>query len=151
MKTFKQVREELRAVLATVPELNGATVLVEHAGADIDGDVERALASAGLVLVVWTASTAVADSARGGSASVRVALPVSIIENPPVNMQGEGGKCLPLEDALQAAIAGVIGKPCGDGEVSLGQEVFARAEADAGELEVVVGFEAPLVIRARRG
>jgi hypothetical protein len=79
---------------------------------------------------------------------LRVQLPVSIIENPAVNM-GATGKRLPTEAALQALLEGAIGRPCGDGTLALGQEVFARADADAGELETVAGFDAALIVRPR--
>ena len=142
MKTFKQVRDELKLLIEDVPSLAGAPVVLEHGGGDVEAEVESALATKGLVVCVWMASGAVRDQISRGVASLRVSLPVSLIENPAVN------KGASLEDALQALLRGVIGRRCGDGELSLGGEVFARASGEAGELETVVGFEAPVLVRA---
>lgn len=153
MKTFKQVREELKALIAATPRFGGKLVVVlEHgaAGEDVDGEIERALANAGLCVAIWMASGGMADSVRQGGASVRVSLPVSVIENPAVNF-GDGADALKVstEEAILEIMRAVLGRPCGDGTASLGQEVFARADSDAGELETVIGFEAPVIVRAR--
>jgi len=142
MKTFKQVREELKSLIQAVPELAGTPVLLEHGADGMDDQLETALAKTGLCICVWMASGAVRDQISRGVASLRTTIPVSLIENPAVN------KGLPTEDALQALLRGTIGKRCGDGELSLGNEVFARASGESGELETVIGFEAPLVLRA---
>jgi hypothetical protein len=145
--TFKQVREQLKTLIEETPELSGVPVFLEHGADDLEERVETALATTGLAVCVWMASGAVSDQISRGGAMLRVSLPVSLIENPAVNMNGDEGKKLPSEDALQAVLLGVTGRPCGAGEVTLGQEVFARASGDSGELETVIGFEAPLLLR----
>lgn len=147
MKTFKQVREELKALIEAVPQLAGVPVLLEHEG-DIDAAIEAALAEKGLAVAVWMVSSGTADAVRGGGVSTRVQVPVSVIENPIRCRDTEhGGAGLPLEDAVHLIIRATLGKECGHGQVSLGGEIFARADSDAGELETVIGFEVPLIIR----
>jgi hypothetical protein len=147
MKTFKQVRKELQALIEAIPALAGVPVLLEHEG-DIDAAIETALADKGLAVAVWMVSSGTADAVRGGGVSTRVQVPVSVIENPTRCRDTEnGGAGLPLEDAVHAIIAGTLGKDCGHGQVSLAGEIFARADSAAGELETVVGFEVPLIIR----
>ena len=145
MKTFKQCREELQALIAAAPALAGVPVLMEHDG-DIDAALETALADKGLAVAVWMVSGAVSDSVRGGGVSARVQIPVSVIENP-TRCRAVGGAGLPLEDAVQTIIAAVLGQACGHGQVMLAGEIFARADSQAGELETVIGFEVPLTIR----
>ena len=147
MKTFKQIREELKALIEASPALAGVPVLLEHEG-EIDAAIEAALAAGGLVVAVWMVSGGVADSVRGGGVSTRVQVPVSVIENPArCRDTANGGIGIALEDAVQNIIGATLGRPCGHGEVALGMEIFARADSSAGELETVIGFEVPLVIR----
>lgn len=147
MKTFKQVREELKALIEAVPALAGVPVFLEHEG-DIDAQLEAALADKGLAVAVWMVSGGLADSVQSGGVCTRVQIPVSVVENPIRNADTEnGGTGLELENAVQALIAGTIGRTCGHGELALGGEIFARADSAAGELETVIGFEATLVIR----
>lgn len=147
MKTFKQVREELKTLIQASPALAGVSVLLEHEEGDIDAGIEAALADKGLVVAVWMVSGGVADAARVGRVSARVQVPVSVIENPVRCRDTEnGGAGLPLEDAVLTIIGAALGQPCGHGEVSLSTEIFARADSSAGELETVIGFEVPLTI-----
>ena len=148
MKTFKQAREELKVLIEAAPALAGVPVLLEHEG-DIDSLIETALNDKGLAVAVWMVSGGVTDAIRGGGVCSRVQIPVSVIENPiRCRDTDNGGAGLPLEDAVHLIIRTVLGKNCGNGQVSLGAEIFARADSNAGELETVIGFEVPIVIRS---
>jgi len=158
MKTFKQVREELKSLIQAVPALDGVPVFLEHEQGDMTAQIETTLATKGIVICVQMASGAVRDRAARTAVIIRVAVRVSLLVNPAVNTS------LSIEDALHALFRGTLGKPCGDGELSLGSEVFARASGDyklalgsgafaqsvgdSGALETIIGFEAPVLIRA---
>lgn len=139
-------RNQIKAHLNAYEPLQNVAVFVERQGVDIDDDVEDAIDSKGIAIVILASAAGVADQISQGGVTMRVTVPVCVLENPKVNM-AEGGHNLPSEDMIQLIISALLGKTAGHGTVTVSQEVFARAGDDSGLIEHYIGFDVPLIVR----
>jgi hypothetical protein len=149
MSDFKTVREQIKTAIEAAPALAGVPVFLERAGSDIEEDVEAALTSSGLAIIVMEADGGIVDQARSGNAvTITLTVPVAILNNVPQNIGGTGGANKPGETVLMDTIRAVIGREIGDGNATVTSDVFARVSEQAGVIEYYIGFAAPVCVRA---
>ena len=147
-------REAMKQHLMAYGPLAAVPVFLERSGVDINNDVEAALNTKGLAIVILSAVGGVADQIRQGGATLRVTVPVCLLDNVTRNMAAEdaendlpAGHNIPSEVGIMHVLKALVGKPVGAGDASVNSEVFARGEDGSGLIEHYIGIDFPVIVR----
>ena len=144
---FTQARDELASLISARPALANVPVFVERDGEDFDESFEAAIGKKGLAIVILEEDAAVRDQSTAGHAAVlNLIVPVAILDNVEVNLRGEEGLRIPSGQVLHETIIGIMGKEVSGGEVSLGQQAFARVGETGGILERYLTVIVPVFV-----
>jgi len=145
--TIRELRESIQTHLATITELSGVSCLIERDGTDQSEAEATALRAKGLVIYVQNMVGSLgSESQEGKLLKMDLAIPITLIENPTINL-GDDGTGIPGENAIEIVARKLMGRATEFGHLKVSGDSFGRIEEGDGVVIHYFVVTAPWIMR----